>query len=168
MFQQQNPRRLFQSDMECDDLISKNMCVDAMSPSGTDGGISISDEDQCGCSLDSVVSVAPAEVQRAPPVDAPNASVCGSVRGGSHTARSGQEPYTQEGPILCCGSAVSSGKPRVPYCEKRPGAAHSRRDQGCKSNPLSIVLHLPWLRPSAPTRIHHTWILMKKQALLRV
>ena len=76
MFQQQNPRRLFQSDMECDDLIRKNMCVDAMSLSGTDGGISIGDEDQCGCSLDSVVSVAPAEVQRAPPVDALNASVC--------------------------------------------------------------------------------------------
>ena len=28
-----------------------------------------------------------------------------------------------------CGLAVSPGKPRVPHCEKRPGAAHSRRDQ---------------------------------------
>ena len=30
-----------------------------------------------------------------------------------------------------CGLAVSPGKPRVPYCEERPGAAHSRRDQMC-------------------------------------
>ena len=80
--------------MECDDFIRKNMCVDAMSLSGTDGGISIGDDDQCGCSPDNVVSVAPAEVGRAPPVDAPNASVCGSVRGGSHTARSGPETKT--------------------------------------------------------------------------
>ena len=29
------------------------------------------------------------------------------------------------------GLAVSPGKPRVPYCEERPGAAHSRRDQTC-------------------------------------
>ena len=36
----------------------------------------------------------PAEVQQAPPVDAPNASVCGSVRGGSHTVRSGRKPHT--------------------------------------------------------------------------
>ena len=27
-----------------------------------------------------------------------------------------------------CGLAVSPGKPRVPYCEERPCAAHSRRD----------------------------------------
>ena len=26
---------------------------------------------------------------------------------------------------------MSPGKPRVPYCEERPGAAHSRRDQLC-------------------------------------
>ena len=37
----------------------------------------------------------------------------------------------QEGPNVCCGLAVSPGKPRVPYCEERPGAAHSRRDQMC-------------------------------------
>ena len=35
----------------------------------------------------------------------------------------------QEGPDVICGLAVSSGKPRVPHCEERPGAAHSRRDQ---------------------------------------
>ena len=36
---------------------------------------------------------------------------------------------------MCCGLAVSPGKPRVPYCEERPGAAHSRRDQkGPKCN----------------------------------
>ena len=29
------------------------------------------------------------------------------------------------------GLAVSPKKPRVPYCEERPGAAHSRRDQMC-------------------------------------
>ena len=29
------------------------------------------------------------------------------------------------------GLAVSEGKPRAPHCEKRPGAAHSRRDQEC-------------------------------------
>ena len=29
-----------------------------------------------------------------------------------------------------CGLAVIPGKPRVPCCEERPGAAHSRRDQG--------------------------------------
>ena len=33
----------------------------------------------------------------------------------------------QEGPNMCCGLAVSPGKPRVPLCEERPGAAHSRR-----------------------------------------
>ena len=37
----------------------------------------------------------------------------------------------QEGPNVSCGLAVSPGKPRVPYCEERPGAAHSRRDQMC-------------------------------------
>ena len=36
------------------------------------------------------------------------------------------------------------------------------------SNPLSFVLHLFWLRPMAQTWVHHTWTLMKKQALLRV
>ena len=35
----------------------------------------------------------------------------------------------QEGPNKSCGLAVSPRKPRVPYCEERPGAAHSRRDQ---------------------------------------
>ena len=30
-----------------------------------------------------------------------------------------------------CGLAVSPGKPRVPRCEEKPGAAHSRRDQAC-------------------------------------
>ena len=35
----------------------------------------------------------------------------------------------QEGPNMYRGLAVSPGKPRVPYCEERPGAAHSRRDQ---------------------------------------
>ena len=29
------------------------------------------------------------------------------------------------------GLAVSPGKLRVPYCEERPCAAHSRRDQMC-------------------------------------
>ena len=29
------------------------------------------------------------------------------------------------------GLAVSPGKPRVPHCEERPGAAHSRRDPAC-------------------------------------
>ena len=38
-----------------------------------------------------------AEVQRAPPVDAPNTSVCGSGRGGYHTARSGQKPCAPGG-----------------------------------------------------------------------
>ena len=32
-------------------------------------------------------------------------------------------------PFACVGLAVSPGKPQVPYCEERPGAAHSRRDQ---------------------------------------
>ena len=44
-------------------------------------------------------------------------------------ARSGQEPTLQEIPRLCCGLAVNSRTPRVPHCEERPGAAHSRRDQ---------------------------------------
>ena len=35
----------------------------------------------------------------------------------------------QEGPNMCCGLAVSPGKPRVPHCEEGPGAAHSTRDQ---------------------------------------
>ena len=35
----------------------------------------------------------------------------------------------QEGPKVCCGLAVSPGKPWVPHCEERPGAAHSRKDQ---------------------------------------
>ena len=30
---------------------------------------------------------------------------------------------------MCCGLAVSPRKQRVPHCEERPGAAHSRRDQ---------------------------------------
>ena len=30
---------------------------------------------------------------------------------------------------MCCGLAVSPRKPRVPHCEERPRAAHSRRDQ---------------------------------------
>ena len=30
---------------------------------------------------------------------------------------------------MIAGVAVSPGKPRVPHCEERPGAAHSRRDQ---------------------------------------
>ena len=29
---------------------------------------------------------------------------------------------------VCCGFAVSPGKPRIPHCEERPSAAHSRRD----------------------------------------
>ena len=33
--------------------------------------------------------------------------------------------------MCIAGFAVSPGKPRVPYCEERPGAAHSRRDQMC-------------------------------------
>ena len=36
---------------------------------------------------------------------------------------------------------------------------------GC--NPPSIVLHHPWLRPLAQTRVHRTWTPLKKQALLR-
>ena len=39
----------------------------------------------------------------------------------------------QEGPNVCCGLAVNLVKPRVPNCEERPGAAHSRRDQMCIS-----------------------------------
>ena len=30
---------------------------------------------------------------------------------------------------MIAGVAVSPRKPRVPYCEERPSAAHSRRDQ---------------------------------------
>ena len=37
----------------------------------------------------------------------------------------------QEGPSVRCGWAASPGKPRVPHCKERPGAAHSRRDQAC-------------------------------------
>ena len=37
----------------------------------------------------------------------------------------------QEGPRMRCVLAVSPGKPLVPHCEERPGAAHSRRDQEC-------------------------------------
>ena len=48
---------------------------------------------------------------------------------GSHTARSGREPHTPGGTKCVLGLAVSPGKPRVPHCEERPGAAHSRRDQ---------------------------------------
>ena len=33
--------------------------------------------------------------------------------------------------MCVAGFAVSPGKPWVPYCEERPGAAHSRRDQMC-------------------------------------
>ena len=42
----------------------------------------------------------------------------------------------QEGPSMCCGLAVKPGKPRVPHCEERPGAAHSRRDPECVGWPL--------------------------------
>ena len=35
----------------------------------------------------------------------------------------------QEGPHVYRGLALSPGKPRVPHCEERPGAAHFRRDQ---------------------------------------
>ena len=31
--------------------------------------------------------------------------------------------------VLVRGLAVSPRKPRVPHCEERPGAVHSRRDQ---------------------------------------
>ena len=33
--------------------------------------------------------------------------------------------------MCIAGFAASPGKPRVPYCEERPGVAHSRRDQLC-------------------------------------
>ena len=33
--------------------------------------------------------------------------------------------------LMCFGFVVSPGKPRVPYCEEWPGAAHSRGDQEC-------------------------------------
>ena len=38
-------------------------------------------------------------------------------------------PRYVEANFGCCGLAVSPRKPRVPHCEERPGAAHSRRDQ---------------------------------------
>ena len=73
----------------------------------------------------------------------------------------------QEGPMLCAGRWVSPGKPLVPHCEERPEAAHYRRDQDCKSNPLSIGLPgcAHWRRPGSIT--HGLWTQMKRQALLR-
>ena len=50
-----------------------------------------------------------------------------------HTGRSGREPHTAGGTKSRCGLAVSPGKPRVPHCEERPGAAYFRRDQVCVS-----------------------------------
>ena len=96
-FQQQNPRRLFQSDMEWDDFFRKNMCVDAC----------------CSAELTAtspsamkINVVAPRTMSSAlllPKFNElllltrPTLPCAGSVRGGSHTARSGQEPYTPGG-----------------------------------------------------------------------
>ena len=55
---------------------------------------------------------------------------------------------------MIAGFAVNPGKPRVPYCEERPGAAHSRRDQtcdcGCLSEPRKTAG--PILRGAARSR----------------
>ena len=53
-----------------------------------------------------------------------------------------------------CGFRGEPGKPRFPYCEERPGAAHSRRDQtcdcGCRGEPKKTAG--PILRGAAKCR----------------
>ena len=40
-----------------------------------------------------------------------------------------EDTFAEKTALLCCGLAVSPGKPRVAHCEERPGAAYSRRNQ---------------------------------------
>ena len=134
-FEQQNPRRLLQSDMGCDDFIRKNMCVDAP------------------CRSTELTAASPSamkinvltEVQRAPPVDAPIASVCGSVRGGSHTARTfpGAENSRRD---RCCVALtwVPGGSRKLLCWSSHARPVHCpilcwsvwRQFHGCKDAPL--------------------------------
>ena len=69
----------------------------------------------------------------------PAASIGDEDQGGCSTGFVTRR-FDQVRDIGVCGLAVSLGKPRVPHCEERHGAVHSRRDHACALRLVYVAL----------------------------